>query len=328
MPRKAITLPMPSTPDYVIVGDQGQEEQYVYSCTTCSSILDVRKRLVSPDGILDSLTGVCPSCGAKLENSIDCKQGQAPEDWQGPHLSAQGVNARRRPPLFQRASSYNRFSLDFSSLDRLLQPLAPDNLVILEGHGASAVAELAAFRAQLPRERGGLDSTTIFIDGGNCSDPYLFASLARRYSFDTKRAMRRVTNCRIFTMYQLANLLSNDVVEMAETYGSKLLVIANLLGTFNEPEMSTREVNRLLDAIHAGMMEAKKKLVVISTLGSPSRYDEIVTPWSDTLVRLSPLRGTRVRAELLRHPTKRPDNSEFSMNQLLFHPDSPLELVH
>ena len=198
---------------------------------------------------------------------------------------------------------------------------------MLQGHGASAVAELAAFRAQLPPERGGLDSTTIFIDGGNCSDPYLFASLARRYSFDTKRALRRVANCRVFTMYQLANLLSDDVMKMAETYGSKLLVISNLLGTFNEPETSAREVDRLLDAIRTGIMGAKKKLVVIATLGSPNKYDEVVIPWSDTLVRLSLLRRGTTQADLLRHPTKKADTVEFAMNQLLFHPDSPLELA-
>ncbi len=319
---------MPSTPDYVIVGDQGREEQFVYSCATCGSVLDVRKRLVPPEYILDSLTGVCLSCGKQLENSIDCRLGQVPKDWHDPRLSAQTVSAHRRPPVFQRASSYNRFSLDFSPLDRLLQPLAPDNLVMLEGHSASAVAELAAFRAQLPRERGGLDSTTVFIDAGNCSDPYLFASLARRYSFDTKRALRRVTNCRVFTMYQLANLVSNDIMKMTETYASKLLVIANLLGTFSEPEMSSREVDRLLDAMRTGIMEAKKKMVVIATLGSSNKHDETVAPWADTLVRLSLLRRGTTQAELLRHPAKKLGSAEFVMNQLLFHPDSPLELVH
>jgi hypothetical protein len=39
------------------------------------------------------------------------------------------------------------------------------------------------------------------------------------------------------------------------------------------------------------------------------------------------MRGKRMRAELVRHPTKKPDRSEFVMDLLLFHPDSPLELV-
>jgi hypothetical protein len=325
---------MPSMPDYVIVSDQEQkEQQFIYSCAACGAVLDVRKRLSAPDSILDSLMGACPQCGAKLESSIDCRLGQPPEDWQVPRLSArQRASPHRKSPRFQRASSYNRFSLDFSPLDRLLQPLASDNLVMLEGQGASAIAELAAFRAQLPGERGGLDSTTVFIDGGNCSDPYLLASLAKRYSLDARRALQRVMNCRVFTMYQLASLLANDVVGMAEAYGSKLVVMANLLGTFNEIGMATNEADRLLDAIHAGMTEAKKKrFIVIVTLGSPNKYDETVTRWPDTLVRLSPSRrgmGEVMRAELLRHPTKKKDSSEFSMNQLLFHPDSPLELVH
>jgi hypothetical protein len=318
---------MPVSPEYIIKPEQENRGQFVYSCATCNDILAVRKKLETPDHIADPLSGTCPSCGAKLENSIDCKQGRAPEGWHNPILSVDRTKVRRRAPLLQRASSYNRFSLDFSPCDKLLQPLAPDNLVMLQGHSASAIAELAAFRAQLPPERGGLDSTTTFVDGGNCSDPYLFASLAKRYSFDSKRALRRVTNCRVFTMYQLANLLSNDIMKMTETYGSKLLVISNLLGTFNEPETSAREVDRLLDAIHAGILEVKKKLVVIATLESPNKYDAVVTSWSDTLVRLSPLRRGSIQADLLRHPTKKSVAVEFDMNRLLFHPDSPLEVV-
>jgi hypothetical protein len=198
---------------------------------------------------------------------------------------------------------------------------------MLKGPEASTIAELLAFRAQLPQERGGLDSTTLFIDGGNCSDPYLFASFAKRYSFDSRKALRRVTNCRVFTMYQLASLLLDDITEMAENHGSKLIVVANLLGMFNEPEIGQNEVSRLLDAIHTGIIEAKKKLVVIATLGSPNKYDGVVSSWSDTLVNLSPSRGRRMQAELLRHPTKKSEISEFTMSQL-FHPDSPLELAH
>jgi len=101
--------------------------------------------------------------------------------------------------------------------------------------------------------------------------------------------------------------------------------VADILGTFNEPEVSQIEAERLLDAVHAGLT-AVKKLVVVVTLGSSNRYDEAVSNWSDTLVRLSPRhQGEKmVRAQLLRHPTKKKgDFSDFAMNQLLFHPDSP-----
>ncbi|MGA2664366.1 MAG: hypothetical protein ABSF83_05425 [Nitrososphaerales archaeon] len=321
---------------YVVAADRSQGERFVYSCAGCGGVLGVGKTPAPLDGILDSLVGVCPSCGAKLEGSVDCRLGRAPADWDRPAsviIPPQRADARPRAPLVQRASSYNRFSLDFARLDALLQPLAPHNLVMLQGRGASAVAELAAFRAQLPRERGGLDSNTVFVDGGNCSDPYLFASLARRYRVDAKKALRRVLNCRVFTMYQLASLLSKEVVDMVDLYGAKVLVVANILGTFDEPDTSPVEVERLLDAVRAGILKAReeRQLTVIVTLGPPTRWDEMVAGWADTLVRLSPARGDSsdaVRAELLRHPTKkRPCGSEFGMNRLLFHPDSPLEAV-
>lgn len=318
---------MPTTPDPALAASREEKEWFVYSCATCGSVIDVRSRLAPLDGILDSLMGACPSCEGKLEGSIDCRAGPVPEGWHGPPIPAQRTGARLKPPLFQRASSFNRFSLDFSRLDRLLQPLAPDNFLMLAGPDSPAVAELIAFRAQLPQERGGLDSTTFFIDGGNCSDPYLFALLARRYSLDARKALRRVTACRVFTMYQLASLLSDDIAGMAEAHGSKLIVIGDLLGTFSEPEADTDEVARLLDAMQAGITKAKKKLTVVATLNSPNPHDQTVIKWSDTLVCLSQLRGTRVRAELLRHPTKRRASSEFTMGRLLFHPDSPLELV-
>jgi hypothetical protein len=224
-----------------------------------------------------------------------------------------------------------RFSLDFLPLDRLLQPLEPGNLVMLKGAGASAIAELLAFRAQLPLERGGLDSAAFFIDAGNCSDPYLLASLAKRYSLDSKKALRRVTNCRVFTMYQLTGLLSDSgtLADMADSYGSRLIILANLLGTFDEPETSQSEIDRLLNVIHTGLTEVKKKLTIITTLGPPNKYDRLVDGWPDTLVNLSPCGKEgkdHLQAELQKHPTRKtPDASVFTMNQLLFHPDSTLE---
>ncbi|MDA4117320.1 MAG: hypothetical protein OK455_03140 [Thaumarchaeota archaeon] len=228
-----------------------------------------------------------------------------------------------RQIVFQRASSWMRFSLDFIPLDRLLQPLKPGNLIMLKGQGASAIAEVLAFRAQLPPERGGLDSGAFFIDGGNRSDPYLLASLARPYFIDPRRALRRVTNCRLFTMYQLAGLLSSGrIVDMASSYGCKLVVLADLLGMFNEPDANQVEIDRLLAAVHLGLLATKRKLVVVTTLGSPNKHDGLVSDWADTLMQLSPLLGNRTRGALLRHPTKKPDASVFALSELLFHPDS------
>jgi hypothetical protein len=177
------------------------------------------------------------------------------------------------------------------------------------------VAEFMAFRAQLPLEVGGLDSTVLFIDGGNRSDPYFFSSFARQRGLKPVVAMRRVATCRIFTIYQLAGLISEHLAKAAEDYAAKLVVISDLLGTFNEPELEEREARRLLSAVEDGIKQVKNSLV-LATLTSPNKYDDMIMACADTAVSLSSS-GDRVEAELVKHPTKPLTNSSFMVNQLL-----------
>jgi len=201
-------------------------------------------------------------------------------------------------------------------LDSLLRPFAPQHPIVLSGDAASVVAELAAFRAQLPLEAGGLDSIVLFIDGGNRSDPYLFSSFARQRGLRPAVAMRRVTTCRVFTIYQLAGLVSEHLVRAAEDYAAKLVVISDLLGTFNEPELDEREARRLLNAVEDGVRRLKKNSLVLATLASPNKYDDMIMAWAGTAVSLSSS-GGKVRAERVKHPTKSPTVSSFVLNQLL-----------
>jgi Rad51 len=178
------------------------------------------------------------------------------------------------------------------------------------------VAELAAFRAQLPIEAGGLDSAVFFIDGGNRSDPYLFSSFAKQNGLKPNVAMRRVTSCRVFTFYQLAALISEHLIRAVEDYGARLVVVSDVLGTFNEPELEEREARRILSAVGEGLEKAKKRTLVIATLASSNRYDDMVASWADTTVRLS-VEGDRVKAELLKHRNRLPGETTFKLRQLL-----------
>ncbi|MDV3294134.1 MAG: hypothetical protein LYZ70_07670 [Nitrososphaerales archaeon] len=300
---------------YLYENEGGGRERFVYLCASCNCVLRVGRELRPAGDLVDSLQGRCPACGGKLDGATECRLVAIPEDWGSIDLAPPRAVAARRP-FFQPASSFVHFSLGFTPLDALLRPLAPGKLVTLMGPAASAVSELAAFRAQLPLERGGLDSTVLFIDGGNRSDPYLFASFAKQHGVNPNEALRRITNCRVFTMYQLADLVSEYLVPAVADYAAKLVVISDLLGTFNEPELDEREVRRLLSGVEQGISEVKKKALVIATLASPSKYEEQVTPWADTLVSFSSEKD-RVHAELPRHPTKKPSSSNFRMADLV-----------
>ncbi|QQG48301.1 MAG: hypothetical protein HY247_06005 [archaeon] len=290
-------------------------ERFVYYCASCSCVLRVRRELGLASETIDSLEGRCLGCGRPLEGNIECRLAPIPDDWSDIYLSAQ-VPVRRRQENFRPASSLPHFSLGFPRLDSMLRPLSSGSLVVLDGAPASAVAELAAFRAQLPFEQGGLDSPVLFIDGGNNSDPYLFSSFARQRRLKPATAMRRVASCRIFTFYQLADLVSKHLLRAADDYAAGLVVLSDVLGTFNEPELEEREARRILAAVDEGIAKTKKNSLVLATLGSPNKYDELVASWADTMVSFSASRG-RVRAELVKHRTRPPIECTFKMSQLL-----------
>ena len=276
-------------------------------------MLRVRHDLGPASETVDSLNGRCLGCGSQLEGNIECRLAPVPDEWSDLYLSTTAIE--KKSPIFRPASSLPHFSLGFPRLDSLMRPFSK-RLVVLCGDISSVVAELAAFRAQLPVEAGGLDSATLFIDGGNRSDPYLFSSFAKQHRLKPAIAMRRIATCRIFTFYQLADLVSRHLVRAAQDYGTRLVVISDLLGTFNEPELEEREARRILRAVEEGVRQTKENALVLTTLPSPNKYDDIVASWADTMVRLSSSRGM-VKAELLKHTTRLPTASGFKLNQLL-----------
>jgi len=198
----------------------------------------------------------------------------------------------------------------------LVRPLSSQHLIVLSGDTSSVIAELMTLRAQLPLEAGGLDSAVFFIDGGNRSDPYLFSTFAKQRGLKPTIAMRRVVTCRVFTIYQLADFVYGRLAGIVEDYATKLVVISDLLGTFNEPELEEREASRLLNAIGDGIEQAKKHSLVLATLVSPNKYDSTIMAWADITISMSSSQNS-VRVELIRHPTKPPTTFNFTLSQLL-----------
>ena len=285
-------------------------EHFVYYCSSCNCVLQVRRYL----GPIGPLNGCCAGCGHPLDGSVECRLASVPEDWSDVFIKP--IRQAPKGPFFRQASSIPHFSLGFPRLDSLLRPLSEGCMAMLSGDTSSVIAELAALRAQLPIESGGLDSAVLFIDGGNRSDPYLFSSFARQRGLRPVVAMRRVTSCRVFTFYQLGALVSEHLVRAVDDYGTRLVVISDILGTFNEPELEEREARRVLSAVEEGIEKVKAHALVIAAQASPNKYDDTVASWADTVVRLS-VDKERIRAELLRHRNRVSGETTFRLGQLL-----------
>jgi len=103
--------------------------------------------------------------------------------------------------------------------------------------GASVPARTLLSMVALLAARG--DAPRIF-DGGNRFDGYFVARLARRLTDRPHGVMSRIRLSRAFTCFQLAELIESTAPD-----GSPLFVL-DLLSTFYDESVATRDVERLL----------------------------------------------------------------------------------
>ena len=74
-------------------------------------------------------------------------------------------------------------------LDKMLDGLGPGKIALVEGDAAaSRLSHLLAVRAQLPKGKGGLASTVVWLDDGNSFSVYGIAELSRRLGLSSERA--------------------------------------------------------------------------------------------------------------------------------------------
>jgi Rad51 protein len=303
----------------------GEKERFVYSCSECSCILNVCAALEPVGDTVESLGNHCPGCGSALEARVSCRSASVPKAWGEISRSAYAAERERAETKveFQTAASLRGFSFNFAPLDALVAHyIDPSWSVAFTGGCANAVAEFLCFRAQLPKEAGGCDSTVVLVDGGNRSDLYLFSSYAKLYGVSPRKALRRVVTSRAFTMYQMADLVVNELARVVDEYGAKVVVLSDALGMLGEESgLREDEARRLAGAVRRGLDEVRKerKVLAFLTLVTKTPYDRVIVDSADVVVGLEGS-GQSIEGTLLKHPfRKSPSSRQFTARDLLFH---------
>jgi DNA-directed RNA polymerase subunit RPC12/RpoP len=311
------------------ISEEGDKKRFVYFCSECSCVLNVCVALEPVSDTIESLGNRCPACGSALETRVSCKSVCIPNTWSEISRSIYSTRVARVPTPdtkkveFQTAASLREFSFNFAPLDALVGHfIDPNWSVVFKGRCANLVTEFLCFRAQLPREAGGSDSSVVLIDGGNRSDLYLFSSFAKLYGVAPRKALRRVVTSRAFTMYQLANLVVNELEKVVEEYGARVVVLSDALGVMNgESGLHEEEARRLAGAVRLGIDQVRKekKVFTFVTLITETPHNRVMTDHTDILVDIEES-SSRIKGTLLRHPwRKQPSSEEFRLRDLLFH---------
>jgi hypothetical protein len=160
------------------------------------------------------------------------------------------------------------FPLNILGVDELFPGFVLGDFAVLYGsRSVISLTSLLCVRAQLPQQLGGLESTVVFIDGGNTFRLYNIVRLAQLYQLDTQKVLGHIFISRAFTVYQLTSLIMAQLEETVKTYNAKVVVISDIAGFFLDTGVPAEEAQRIYSQITAYLsnLANKHQIIIVAT---------------------------------------------------------------
>jgi len=107
-------------------------------------------------------------------------------------------------------------------------------------------------------------SSTIYIDGGMCTNPYKIAEYARKMELDQKHILKNVHLSRAFTVHQLTTLVQKMLEPAIKRYQPQTLIIGRLPVLFLDSDIKSDEAQTLLKENLREIKEITKKHNIIT----------------------------------------------------------------
>lgn len=104
---------------------------------------------------------------------------------------------------------------------------------------------LLAVRAQLPYQLGGLESNTIYIDGGNTFRLYEASQLARLHQLKPREVLDKILISRAFTVHQMTTLIFEKLEEAVKKYRSKFVILSDYERLYLDKDIEPEESKEL-----------------------------------------------------------------------------------
>jgi hypothetical protein len=91
------------------------------------------------------------------------------------------------------------------------------------------------------------NSSTIYIDGGICADPYRIAKYARIMEIDQDEVLNNVHISRAFTVYQLSTFINHSLEKEIEKHDPRTLIIGKFPSLFLDHDVPSQESQNILE---------------------------------------------------------------------------------
>jgi DNA-directed RNA polymerase subunit RPC12/RpoP len=186
-----------------------------YYCASCGKILSESSTQVQKEQLKEE----CPSCGALLSSTLQNMKLSSPLSQLQQGITSSPAHQTHEHLSVEFQTAYKqiqdlgiRFAFDIKKIDLLLDLKANGTLCIVgEQKYTQILIDRLCVHSLLPKRYGGVGSDyskIIAIDAGNCSNVYQFVDFARQYGLEIKNVLRGIFVSRVFTIYQLAHLVS------------------------------------------------------------------------------------------------------------------------
>jgi hypothetical protein len=262
-----------------------------YFCSQCGNILKEKTTLQVQN---HQIKEECPSCGALL---IDTLQNRRVEP-EGRGVSAQSASNNLSiefQTAYQRLST--KLGFDIKRIDSLLNLDTHGSICIVgDQRYTQLLIDRLCVHTLLPRRYGGIGqdySKIIVIDAGNCTDVYQYVDFCRQYGLEIDKVLRNVVVSRVFTIYQLAYLITHDLPKIVEKFstGNKVIVIVvyGLLHLFSsDPHINRIDAKNLIKEISSSLRKLTKDwFVIVSFTHSNRQYMKPLITVFDKCIKIT-----------------------------------------
>jgi len=273
-------------------------DAWIYYCTLCDEVLVIARRFMEVKGVQAAFDDVCPDCGFSLEDVICCEQTKVPEasatyvDPKSPkatllfELPLRALDAVK----VQTAGFHAEERILTTGIDKLdnLVRLTTDQFVVFQGYPfLSSLGELLCVRAQLDHPIG-LNSASIYIDGGNRFNAYAVSDYAIENRIEPELALSRIHVSRAFTYFQLASLLNEKLLSALVQYPPRLVIVSNITDLFQDPEIKdTQEAYRIFQRVSRSLVaiaETTSALVIATNFQSTNSFATVLAQTAHTII--------------------------------------------
>jgi len=131
---------------------------------------------------------------------------------------------------------------------------------------------LLAVRAQLPYQLGGLESSVVFVDGGNTFRLYEVSRMARLHHLLPRQVLQRIFISRAFTAHQMTSIILEKLEETIDKYHAKLVIISDFAGSYIDKDIPTVESKEIFSQVSTFLSKLAQENHVIILATCPPHY--------------------------------------------------------